>query len=102
MAVEVVEVPPTSTTISVESHSARTVSIASASARSTVNPYSRRTWTVRSTYQHWFWSGSQSDASLSTFWWRLTLGDASVRFSRSEAYSALISGLAAQSPLSWA
>ena len=42
---------------------------------------------VRSTYQHRFRSGSHSAASLSLFWSRLTLGDASVRFRRSEANS---------------
>ena len=68
LAIAVAEAPGASTIISVDSHSARTLSIASASARSMLSPYSRRTWTVRSTYQHRFNSGSHSAASLATFW----------------------------------
>ena len=67
-----------------------------------VSWYFRRTCTTLSTYQHWFSSGSHSAASLSLFWWRLTLGDASVRFSRSDANSDLATSLAAHKPLSWA
>ena len=40
--------------------------------------------------------------SLAIFWWRLTLGDASVRFRRSDANSDQVAGLAAHRPLSWA
>ena len=40
--------------------------------------------------------------SLSLFWWRLTLGDASVRFRRSDANSDQVAGSAAHRPLSWA
>ena len=40
--------------------------------------------------------------SLSLFWWRLTLGEARVRFRRSEANFFLVAALAAQRPLSWA
>ena len=57
---------------------------------------------VRSTYQHRFRSGSHSAASLSLFWSRLTLGDASVRFRRSEANSGRVAGLEAHRPMSWA
>ena len=99
VASAVVEPPSASTTISVDSHVARTLSIASASARSRVSPYSSRTWMVRYTYQHWFRLGSQSAASLSLFWWRLTLGDARVRLSRSGATSDQFAGLGAQRPL---
>ena len=96
------EVPGASTIISEDAHPARTLSIASASARSMVSPYSRRTCMVRATYQHWFSLGSHSAASLATFWCRLTLGDASVRFRRPDANSARVAGFAAQRPLSWA
>ena len=57
---------------------------------------------MRYTYQHRFSSGSHSATSLATFWCRLTLGDASVRFRRSDANSDRVVGLAAQRPLSWA
>ena len=57
VGVAVAEVPGASTTMSVDSHSASILSTASASARSMVSPYSRRTCRVRSTYQHWFRSG---------------------------------------------
>ena len=62
------DLPSSSTTISVDSHPASTPSMASASARSMVSPYSRRTSTTRSTYQHSFRSGSHSATSLSLFW----------------------------------
>ena len=98
VAVAVPEVTGDNITIPVELHVARTASIASASTGSMVRLYSRRIWTMRYTYQHSFSSGSHSDASLSLFWWRLTLGDASVRFSRSDANSALAASLAAHKP----
>ena len=41
--------------------------MASASARSMVSRYFRRTCTTRSTYQHSFRGGSHSTASLSLF-----------------------------------
>jgi hypothetical protein len=58
------KVPGASTIISDDAHPARTWSIASASARSMVSPYSRRTWMVRATYQHRFRSGIHSAASF--------------------------------------
>ena len=57
---------------------------------------------VRSAYQHRIRSGSHSAASLSLFWSRLTPGDASVRFRRSEANSGRVAGLEAHRPMSWA
>ena len=55
------------TTMSVGVQPSSTVSMASASARSMVRPYSSRTWTMRSTYQQAFRCGSHSAASLSDF-----------------------------------
>ena len=59
---EQVEPPCSGSTMSVDSHLAKTVSIAAASARSMVRPYSRRTRMMRYTYQHSFRSGSHSGA----------------------------------------
>ena len=56
-----------STSMSVESELARTASMASALVRSMVRRYSGRTWTMRSTYQQAFRSGSHSAVSLSSF-----------------------------------
>ena len=80
LAVDVWLVLGGSTVIWVDSHPARTVSIASASARSMVRLYSRRIWTMWWTDQHWFRAGSHSAACFPLFWWRLTLGDVRVRF----------------------
>ena len=79
-----VDVPGARTVMAVGSQPARARSTGSASARSMVMPNFWRTWVVRSTYQHWFRAGSHSLTSLATFWCRLTLGEARVRFSRSE------------------
>ena len=56
-----------STTVSVGSHPIRVLSIASASAWSTVSLYSSRTSMVRTTYQHWFRSGEPLGYALVRF-----------------------------------
>ena len=95
-------IPHSTTTISVAPHCESTASAASASSRSIVRPYLRRTSSVQATNQHALRSGVHSATSLPLFWCRLTLGLASVRFSRSVAKAAFTAPLAAQRPLSWA
>ena len=95
-------IPHSTTTISVAPHCESTASAASASSRSIVRPYLRRTSSVRATNQHALRSGVHSATSFALFWCRLTLGLASVRFSKSVANVALTFELAAHNPLSWA
>ena len=90
------------TTSSNDEQPDKTASSAEASLGSTVRPYSRLTCTTLPANQHWFSSGSHSAASLPLFWWRLTLGLASVRLSRSDEKRRRVASLAAHRPLSWA
>lgn len=90
------------TSIAVASHTDSAASAAAISARSIVNPYLRRTSSVRATTQHALRSGVHSGTSLPLFRWRLTVGPASVRFSRSEANVAFTDDGAPHRPLSCA
>ena len=85
-------------TISIDEHPERTASKASASLWSMVRPYASRTRTTLSANQHWFRSGSHSAPSLPLFWWRLTLGLASVRFRMSPENRLRVAASVAHSP----
>ena len=90
------------TTNSVDWQGESSALTASASLRSMVSPYFRRTSIVLRSNQHSFLSGVHSATSCADFRFLFTCGDASVRFKRSRANAFLVAGLAAHSPLSCA
>ena len=87
---------------SVDEQDENTCSRTSASGRSMVRSYLRRTSTIRPANQHRFMGGSQPAASWSRFSWRLSPGAARVRLSGSEAKRRRVARSAAHNPLSCA
>lgn len=86
VAAEVSVICDGSTAISLESPAARTVSIASASARSMARPHLRWTWITRPTYR----TGSSLESTCGRL---LTPGMAGVRFRMPDANSEWVSGM---------